>query len=630
MAATARSLHIIIFSLLLIILYTLYFILYTPVPAFAQQEFAVSYETTYLVKNDGASDITQEITLINNFSTIYATSYSLFLEGNTPENIKAFQDEENLPVETQKEGERTKITVNFPKAVVGKGKSRIFTVQYRVPKMAIQNGQVWDVAVPKLASPQTISDYKLTLEVPQSFGNPAYISPEPRSRIQEGDLQSFTFEKEDLTQAGVVAAFGEAQIFSLSLVYHLKNPYLQTGETEIALPPDTAFQRVYYSKLSPAPLKIKVDADGNFMAVYRIGGNQSLEVSLDGSVQIFSKPQEFYPKIIPENSNNLSESEYWQTNDPEIKRIAGTLKTPKAIYNFVVNKLTYDYSRVREGVSRLGAKEALNNPSSAICMEFTDLFIALSRSAGIPAREINGYAYTENPEIQPLSLVADVLHAWPEYWDKEIKVWKPVDPTWGNTTGGIDFFDKFDLAHITFAIHGKDPNYPLTAGSYKIAESPQKDVRVEFGKLPESREPKPEIKAEFKNSFFPRLGTPLTSGELEIKVTNPGPSALYGSQLLVRAETLNNSLEIPFLAAFDSTTLAVPVRIPFFGATSYENVVITMGDSIVVYTIDLGQIRLVWFSVLFLFLLLTAVLLFFGIKRKKLLPGFCSIWQKRF
>ena len=93
-------------------------------------------------------------------------------------------------------------------------------------------------------------------------------------------------------------------------------------------------------------------------------------------------------------------------------------------------------------------------------MEFTDLFITIARSAGIPAREVNGFAYTENPDIQPLSLVNDVLHAWPEYYDSEKGVWIPVDPTWGSTTGGVDYFSKLDLRHFTFVVHGKDSTKP--------------------------------------------------------------------------------------------------------------------------------------------------------------------------
>ena len=141
--------------------------------------------------------------------------------------------------------------------------------------------------------------------------------------------------------------------------------------------------------------------------------------------------------------------------NPIIIDEAKNLKTAKGIYDFVSTKLKYDYERVKPNVERLGAVNALNNPNSAICMEFTDLFIALARAAGIPAREVNGFAYTENPKIQPLSLVNDVLHAWPEYYDYEKGVWIPVDPTWASTTGGVDYFNKLDLRHFTFVMHGK-------------------------------------------------------------------------------------------------------------------------------------------------------------------------------
>ena len=178
------------------------------------------------------------------------------------------------------------------------------------------------------------------------------------------------------------------------------------------------------------------------------------------------------------------------------------LKTPEAIYDYVVKTLKYDYSRVRANVERLGALAALKSPNTAICMKFTDLFIALARASGIPAREINGYAYTENPQIQPLSLVADVLHAWPEYYDKEEKVWIPIDPTWGSTTGGVDFFNKLDLRHFTFVIHGKDSVKPYAAGSYKLGTNPQKDVFVSFGSLPEVRFSSIQILGEFSQTFL--------------------------------------------------------------------------------------------------------------------------------
>lgn len=620
---TARLLRLTIFPL---ILYSLYSILNTGAPAFAQQEFTVSYNTVYTLKPDGAAAVTQEITLANNFSTIYATSYSLILEGKTPEDIQAFQDKDSLPVEIKKEDDRTQVTVAFPNSVVGKGKSRTFSISYNMPRTAIQNGQVWDVTIPKLASPETIDGYKLALEVPQFFGNAAYISPEPRAKTIEDGFQRFSFDKDDLVKTGIVAAFGESQIFSFKLAYHLQNPHQGAGETEIALPPDTAFQRVYYEELEPKPLKVRTDRDGNWLALYRLQTGEKIDVLLRGKVQIFASPQDFYPKVFPEEDGYyLSEAQYWQVQDPEIQRIAKTLRTPRAIYDFVTAKLSYDYSRVREDVERLGARKILENPERAICMEFTDLFVALARAAGIPAREVNGFAYTENPEIQPLSLVADVLHAWPEYWDEERKVWKPVDPTWGNTTGGVDFFDKFDMSHITFAIHGQDVNSPLPAGSYKSGDNPEKDVQVEFGQLPLNRDSLPVITADFKTPFFP-----FASGTLLVKIQNPGPTALYNLPVSVETGDVKLGGEgnqtLDFLAPLNAKVISLSVKPELFSSKSAK-IFMAAGETSFVYNIELEKIKIVLLSAIFAVLLAVVVslLILNPAKIIKLFAG--KLWQ---
>jgi hypothetical protein len=96
----------------------------------------------------------------------------------------------------------------------------------------------------------------------------------------------------------------------------------------------------------------------------------------------------------------------------------------------------------------------------------------------IPAREINGYGYTKNRAVQPQNTTTDTLHAWPEYWSDTEKNWISVDPTWGNTTGGVDYFNKLDFSHITFVRHGLEDSYPLPAGAYK-SNPESKYVQVE-------------------------------------------------------------------------------------------------------------------------------------------------------
>lgn len=586
----------------------------------AQEEFTVTYNTTYTVHTDGQAIVVQEINLLNNFSKIYADSYTLILEGKKSKDIQVLENGSVLPVEITEEENLVKISIRFPDALVGRGKSRTFTVEYSLPHVATQNGEVWDVVIPKLASPENINSYNLTLKVPISFGDPAYISPDPIGRSQTNELQIFVFRKDDLVKAGVVGAFGQFQSFSFTLNYHLENPLSGIGQTEIALPPDTAFQRMFYTQILPKPQKIRLDEDGNWLAVYELGGRERLDVVAIGNAQVFAKPQKFYPKTISNSARHLVSTQYWNADDPQIKNIAESLKTPAAIYNFVTGYLTYDYSRVREGVERLGATGALKEPTKAICMEFTDLFIALARAAGIPAREINGYAYTENPEVQPLSLVADVLHAWPEYWDEALGAWKPVDPTWENTTHGIDFFDKFDLSHIAFAIHGTDPNLPLPAGSYKFVSNPQKDVDVQFGKMPEVTNSKPLV-----NSILPKIVWPFISTPIEVEVYNPGPTALYDFPIKIITEGLETDTSgvqnISFLAPFDKTSFTIPARSPLWNFLQDKKVLILANDESFEYNIYIGQPEQVVIAIVFSILLLVLV----GLLGLRFLPRLITV-----
>lgn len=545
---------------LVIFLSTLYFVLSTS-PARAENEFIVDSSVTYDVAETGKTFVTHEITLENAFSTLYATSYTLNLENIVAEDIKATTDSgQSIPVETQKDGEKINIKVNFDDAVVGLGKQRHFFVSYENTNFAVRTGEIWEVSIPRLSEETSFRNYQAVLKVPVKFGLEAYISPNPDSSSIESDSRVYSFSKGSLVKTGVTAGFGEFQVFTYTLNYHLENPLTRSADTEIALPPDTAFQKVYIRSISPQPSTIRVDEDGNWLALYKLATRERLDVVVSGEVQIFASERPF-PKPKDETlSKNLQETIYWQRNDPQIKALATSLKTPRAIYDYVSTTLKYDNQRVRPNVERLGALGALKNPNQAICMEFTDLFIAIARSAGIPAREINGYAYTENPDIQPLGLVADILHSWPEYWDASRQAWVPVDPTWASTTGGVNFFDKLDLRHFTFVIHGEDASKPYAPGSYKLGSNPQKDVFVSFSKLSSDRVSYPQINATFNP------GLVFLNSSIQIKIKNPGSSAFYSLYPEVYFDNKKNARDyIEVLAPFATYEMTVKVPYSFLG-----------------------------------------------------------------
>jgi len=521
-----------------------FFLFYFSPPIFASSEFETLYNVTYEASSSGRVVVTQEISLTNKLSNVYATQYSLIIKGGQIENIRANDEEGPLKTEIKKTGQETAINLTFNQQVVGTGKTLNFNLTYDALDLARKNGQIWEISIPKLGEKEKIDNYTLFLKVPKSFGKPTFIKPPPIESNQDENYNIFRFAKNQVILAGVNAIFGEFQIFNFNLSYYLENPNSFLGEIEIAFPPDTAFQKISYQEIDPLPANVRVDNDGNWLAKYILNPKEKIIVKARGRVKIFGQPQEFFPPPTQESiKNNLLPRKYWEADNPLIIQKAQELKTPQEIYNFVVKTLNYDFNKVEKKPKRLGALQALIYPQNAICMEFTDLFIALCRAAGIPAREINGFAYTTNEKLTPLSLNTDVLHAWPEYYDEKKRVWVPVDPTWEKTTGGIDYFKKTDLSHFTFVIHGESSEFPLPVGSYKNSEIQEKNIEVVFGQYEEENPPKLEVEFNLPKKVYWGI---KNKGEVIIK--NFGPGAVY--KLNARAKSngivLTSSKEFPF------------------------------------------------------------------------------------
>jgi transglutaminase-like putative cysteine protease len=596
----------------LVIIASIFVFLLFPGKAQAQNEFITDADVTYKVLETGRTEVTHQITLENAFSTLYAPSQTITLENIEISELKAYgENGTSYHTEVTKEGDKTKIQVYFPDFVVGKGKKRVYSVIYENGSYATRTGEVWEISIPSSSSQSTYRSYNITLKVPDNFGLEAYISPRAVESGSDDYGKYYKFSKDEVSATGITAGFGQFQVFSFNLNYHLENPLATSAETQISLPPDTAFQKVYLGKITPKPENVLIDEDGNWLATYKLSPRQRIDVMVTGSVQIFASYRKF-PKPTEANlSKNLKESEYWQVDDPEIKALAANLKTPEAIYKYVSETLKYDYDRVQPNVQRMGAKKALESPLQAICMEFTDLFIAISRAAGIPAREVNGYAYTENPVLQPLSLVADVLHAWPEYYDKEKGVWIPVDPTWAATSGGVDYFNKLDLRHFSFVIHGESAVKPYPPGSYKLGANPQKDVFVSFGKLPEDRFTVPVV------SLAGKRPTILLDSVYRIKIENPGPAALYSLYTNVYFDDREESRNfIEMLPPHSSYEMDVKVPFSLLGKDTPDKVRVTAESSHI--EIPTNKSQVIVNSLITIFAVFFAVLTGILLKLKKI------------
>jgi hypothetical protein len=188
---------------------------------------------------------------------------------------------------------------------------------------------------------------------------------------------------------------------------------------------------------------------------------------------------------------------------------------------------------------------AIAFPNTALCTEFTDLFITLCRIKGIPAREIEGFAYSNNTKIKPININTDILHAWPQYYDSSQKAWISVDPTWGKTTNGIDYFNDLDPNHFAFVFHGLDSQQPISPGGYKNNQN-IKTINVEFAKN------------ELKNDLYPLIIETVSKKFQipKIKITNHNYSSI--SKLFLSIDSINFKKEIPLIPPLSSIEIALP------------------------------------------------------------------------
>lgn len=152
---------------------------------------------------------------------------------------------------------------------------------------------------------------------------------------------------------------------------------------------------------------------------------------------------------------------YLEANDLEImetaKSLAGDETNPcvvaNSIYEWVIDHMTY---QLLEDLG--GAKFAFENGYGE-CVDYSALFVALCRAAGIPARPVIGRWATFTGGTWD-------WHGWAEFYLPGYG-WIPVDPTVGDIPGKReDYFGRLDNKRLIF---NKQYNIVLHPRPYFIA-----------------------------------------------------------------------------------------------------------------------------------------------------------------
>lgn len=517
-------------------------------------DFSADYDFTY--KKNGKTDAFAEIILSihNNQSNKYVESYKLYFPPYIDIQDIVVKDEHGILAHTvnkDKQGQKV-LSFSFLRPKTGNKKENIAFISYTHKRAFTSSGVASEITIPVIQDSLSRT-YNLTLKLTDELVDTFALSKPHPTMISKSEI----VWKSPGTKS-VYVIFGSRQRYKLDLTYFLQNNRLTEKSMAIAFPPETLYQHIRIDSITPQPQKTYIDSDGNFMGEYIVPGKKTMKIDFLGYVETYIKPQNdmlTYTKHSFEKQKKflLQPNYYWSIANAG--KYINDLNTVDDIFRFTVSTLKYDFDRAsKQSNKRLGAQNALLNPNSAICMEYTDVFIALCRKKGIYAREIQGYAHSTDASIRPLSLYTDVLHSWPEYYDVKKHIWIPVDPTWENTSGA-DYFSSLDLNHIAFAIHGLDPVQPFPAGLYKIQNT--KDIIVEaVAEFPQEHK-KLTMEADIPEDVIAGVQTILS-----VSVINKGNSFSKGNT--VHIEDSNkiisaNPVEIDLLAPFEERKIEIPV-----------------------------------------------------------------------
>lgn len=559
-------------KILSILFIAIFFVIF-PQNSFAASEFSNAYDVSYDVSSDGITNALEKVTVTNLTDTYFVSSFTMTIGSTTLSDISASDEGGKMEINVENKNNQTIIRVKFNRQITGLEKKQSFTLNYKSKDFTQKIGKTWEVNLPKIQKDAETSSFNETLSVPLSFGEPISITPKPITESDRSGKIYFTFNKDQLEKNGVSVNFGTNQIFDFKLKYFLKNTSFLSAIASIALPPDTNYQDISILSLQPKPLNVTVDKDGNYLAWYQIPKRSDLEIEASGSAKLYIEPKNKKVKALSDSEiKEFTKSDkYWEKDNPAIKAVLKEIfkegepknnhDKAKLVYQYVVNTLSYDPTRLNN-LERMGAVTALNNPQNAVCMEFTDLFITLARAAEIPARELQGYAYTQNKNLRPLSLKQDLLHSWPEYFDGQLG-WVMVDPTWENTSGGVDYFNKFDLNHLSLAINGVSSGEP---GSPDLAE-----VIISEADFNPVVSANVEIKIN-KNLW---AGFPSTA---EIRITNNGSETLKPSPLKIFSSNVslldNQLMYVSSIPPKGYASFNVDLKGPFFWQTTEGSITV--------------------------------------------------------
>ncbi len=456
------------------------------------QEFDVKIDREYTVNPDASMHVKETHTITNNSTNllISKSNQETFQVAVIGDDKKKLTDSVATAVikvdgntqtySTDIQDKFAELKVNYPKEL-RRNQSLTFILDYTNFGLLQNVGALYDIYAPgfvkdfQFVKGNTKVSYTTVFRISDQLPAENFVIPAPTSKETSNGFSVYSFSQESLLGKTIWIQRGRTQFYQFKITQHAQSTddhdtgYL--NEYRVILPKDVdegeVTQKVYFTKISPEPFQVVTDSEDNLIGYFKVPTHQDVDITVEGFASVAKKDVQ----VGESNSGNLNtydaqlvagytkSAQYWEVDAPQIQTLAKQLEDgTQNVFDIVAKTYqhvvdTIDYSEVKRfGLNeRQGALKTLEN-GSGVCMEYSDLFLTLSRAQGIPARAAFGYGYDSRLPVNGAE-----AHQWVQVFMPGLGKWVSVDVTWGESgpalIGG-------DLNHFYTHTASTDPNNP--------------------------------------------------------------------------------------------------------------------------------------------------------------------------
>ncbi len=166
--------------------------------------FSLTYDLSYTISGNGETSIIQKGLLTNITDQQFVSSLNLHFDSPSIASISAY--DELGPIEPQivKKDNKTEVSLNFNKNILGIGKNWAFSLSYQNPDIVKSKIDTWEINIPKSDDSPEVIGYNVSVKVPKTFGEPVTVQPPP--------FKDMNWRKDQIEKVGIKLVYSKSNL----------------------------------------------------------------------------------------------------------------------------------------------------------------------------------------------------------------------------------------------------------------------------------------------------------------------------------------------------------------------------------------------------------------------------------